>query len=381
MDEGHVFVCHSSLDAGLATRLAAVIESVGKRCWIAPRDVESGVPYPRQLVKAIDTCRTFLLLVTANSCASDHVLREVEQAAKRGRTILPVVVDGAMSDDLDYFVGAVHQIVGNADAVCGQVERYFVRSDAPSAPSEPPPRPARRLKVGVIPFPPFSSHPTTTGGQPGGLYTALLNRYASENGMQAEYEAITNDKTIRYLESGRIDVVSCLYRSPRRAAKYDFAASFYASSVTAVVRRDGDRVRMQRDLKDESVTIAACRGEIGSEIAQDSFGAERGSTRLVEVDTVDVKAIAAMVAMGLADVAITDTVTCKLIVDSSPIPLKELFTQRPLFVGHIGLMLDRRNGELARDLDRELTRIRRDPAMLALEQSLMVDYPDLVEPL
>jgi len=61
----HLFISHSTRDGGpIAQQLSAALEAAGHRCWIAPRDVRPGVPYPGQIVGAIESCAGLVLLVT-----------------------------------------------------------------------------------------------------------------------------------------------------------------------------------------------------------------------------------------------------------------------------------------------------------------------------
>lgn len=107
-----LFVSHSSRDgAAIAQPLAAALEAAGHRCWIAPRDVTPGRPYPGQIVAAIRNCDGLILIVTPAANESPDVLQEVQLANQGRKTVAPVIVDGAtLSDDLHYYLGVRHQI-------------------------------------------------------------------------------------------------------------------------------------------------------------------------------------------------------------------------------------------------------------------------------
>lgn len=108
----HLFISHSTRDgAAVAHHLARALESAGHRCWIAPRDVKPGVPYPGQIVAAIRDCAGLVLVVTPAANESPDVLQEVQLAGQHRKTLAPVVVDRtAPSDDLHYYLGVRHQI-------------------------------------------------------------------------------------------------------------------------------------------------------------------------------------------------------------------------------------------------------------------------------
>lgn len=89
MKKPFVFICHSSKDATNAQQLCSFLEKNGIKCWIAPRDVPAGENYAEQIVRAIDACSAFLIIVTKNSDASDHVGNEISLAFNAGKKIIP----------------------------------------------------------------------------------------------------------------------------------------------------------------------------------------------------------------------------------------------------------------------------------------------------
>jgi hypothetical protein len=71
---GRVFISYASEDAALADRVRTGFEQAGVSCWIAPRDIESGVSFPAAITAAIQSSSALVLLLTAESNASRHVL-------------------------------------------------------------------------------------------------------------------------------------------------------------------------------------------------------------------------------------------------------------------------------------------------------------------
>ncbi len=79
---GHLFISHSTRDGGaIAQGLAAALEAAGQRCWIAPRDVKPGIPYPGQIVAGIEGLNGLVLIVTPSANESPDVLQELQLAA------------------------------------------------------------------------------------------------------------------------------------------------------------------------------------------------------------------------------------------------------------------------------------------------------------
>ena len=107
--EPQVFICHSSIDAGIARAICDSLEASGIGCWIAPRDPISGAPYGRQIVNAIAASPVVVLVFSANANASRAVLNELELATNRGKPILPVRIEDVQpSSNLEFYLRATH---------------------------------------------------------------------------------------------------------------------------------------------------------------------------------------------------------------------------------------------------------------------------------
>jgi TRAP-type C4-dicarboxylate transport system substrate-binding protein len=100
-----VFISYASPDRAVAEPICAALESVNIQCWIAPRNVRVGKVWVEAIVDAIDESRIFLLLLSSNSNSSPQVIREVERAASKNITIVPIKIDVApMSKGMEFFI-------------------------------------------------------------------------------------------------------------------------------------------------------------------------------------------------------------------------------------------------------------------------------------
>jgi TolB-like protein/Tfp pilus assembly protein PilF len=99
------FLSYASLDAEVAARLCGLLEKSAITVWMAPRDVPAGANYADAIVRAINACRTLLVILSANSVGSAHVGKEIERASSKGRPIVAVRLDEtALTPALEYFL-------------------------------------------------------------------------------------------------------------------------------------------------------------------------------------------------------------------------------------------------------------------------------------
>ena len=122
---GHdVFISYSSKDKKVADAACAVLERRGRRCWIAPRDVDPGVEYGESIIGGINGSRVFILIFSGHANESPQVRREVERAVSRGLAILPFRIEDVLpTRSLEYFLGAPHWL----DALTPPLERHLER--------------------------------------------------------------------------------------------------------------------------------------------------------------------------------------------------------------------------------------------------------------
>lgn len=100
-----IFISHSSVDAAVAAEVCGFLEGSGKKCFIAPRDIRSGMEYAEELINAIDRSNVMVLLMSKAANSSPHVLREVERAVSKNIPILVCKLeDLELSKSLEYFL-------------------------------------------------------------------------------------------------------------------------------------------------------------------------------------------------------------------------------------------------------------------------------------
>lgn len=117
MDHQVFISYHHDSSVQLVEHIVQVLESHGIKCWYAPRDVES--KYAGDIVRAIDSCKVFLLIINQYSSRSEHVLNEINHAfnrfhQKESIRLLPFRTDKQdLSDDAKYYLGRIHCLDGS----------------------------------------------------------------------------------------------------------------------------------------------------------------------------------------------------------------------------------------------------------------------------
>lgn len=128
-----VFISYSSYNREIADAICHYLEESGIKCWYAPRDIREGDTWASAIVHAIAEAKVFVLVFSEKSNQSEHVLREVTNAADSDCVILPFRVDQTvMSDDLSYYLKSVHWLDAMSPPLeegirrlCGRVQRIL----------------------------------------------------------------------------------------------------------------------------------------------------------------------------------------------------------------------------------------------------------------
>jgi hypothetical protein len=119
-----VFISYASEDESVAGTISKYLEQSGVSCWIASRDVHPGADYGAEIIDAIETSASLVLVLSEHANSSEFVKREVERAVSKGKPIFPVRVrEVAPSKSLELFISSAEWI----DAWQPPIEQYLGR--------------------------------------------------------------------------------------------------------------------------------------------------------------------------------------------------------------------------------------------------------------
>jgi hypothetical protein len=67
-----IFISYSNKDKNVADAVCVKLESVGIKCWMAPRDIQPGANWGEAIIDAITECRALVFIFSNHSVANLH---------------------------------------------------------------------------------------------------------------------------------------------------------------------------------------------------------------------------------------------------------------------------------------------------------------------
>jgi formylglycine-generating enzyme required for sulfatase activity len=117
-----VFISYSSYDKQIADAICSRLENNKIRCWIAPRDILSGIEYGEAIVEAIAGCSIVVLVFSENANNSIFVRKEIERALSKGKIILPFRIENILpTKAMEFALGNTHWL----DAMTPPLESHI----------------------------------------------------------------------------------------------------------------------------------------------------------------------------------------------------------------------------------------------------------------
>jgi adenylate cyclase len=189
-----IFISYSSKDRLQAELLIELLTSAGLSVWIDRSGIDVATNWSKEIVRAIDTCKAFVVLLSANSIASHNVIKEVSLAAEQKKKMLPLDLEPvALSEDFRYHLAGIQRAqMTNIDGVIRALGKLGL--DAPQAPQ--PPRIAKetwgRKSLMILPFDDLS--PTGYHGWfADGIVTELIAALSQIKALRVSDQQATKD--------------------------------------------------------------------------------------------------------------------------------------------------------------------------------------------
>ena len=104
-----LFISYAFNNAPIAEHVVKQLEKKGLKCFIAPRDIQTGNEYAHEIVSAITNSIATLLIFSEEANNSHYVLREINSAVSRNKTIIPLrIQDFLPSEAMEFYLGPTH---------------------------------------------------------------------------------------------------------------------------------------------------------------------------------------------------------------------------------------------------------------------------------
>ena len=125
-----VFISYSTKDEELANSICYVLERTRVKCWIAPRNIDTGKKYTGQIMEGLRSCKCMVLVESKHSNDSEQVENEIAIAADLKKiTVIPYKIDGASFKHLSMLqrINASDDPYGKFDELIAEVCKLLGR--------------------------------------------------------------------------------------------------------------------------------------------------------------------------------------------------------------------------------------------------------------
>lgn len=129
MNKPYVFISYSSKNYDSAKRIYDSLTEKGIECWFDEVSIVGGENYAANIIKSIEACNTFILVLSKESMASRNVASELNTAFQSGKVIVPFRIDNEpLTDDFEYYLNRSQWIDADSKVREAMDELYMVIS-------------------------------------------------------------------------------------------------------------------------------------------------------------------------------------------------------------------------------------------------------------
>ncbi len=106
-----IFISYSRRDSEQALSLAERLRAAGASVWIDTAALTAAETWSAEIVNAINTCKTFIILLSPESVASHNVTKELSLASEKRKTIVPIVLTECTPNEaMEYALAGLQQV-------------------------------------------------------------------------------------------------------------------------------------------------------------------------------------------------------------------------------------------------------------------------------
>jgi ABC-type amino acid transport substrate-binding protein len=393
--ENFVFLSYAREDSSVATKLYRSLTDRGFKVWFDQVSLIAGQRWEIAISKAIKRSTAFVALLSMNSLSKRGFIHKelsaafnvLEELPKGEIFIIPVRLDDSLVED-DRLIG-LHWIdlfqewEGGVEKIVQALKNKGMKIPTQNRGASALKRilETRSLTVGVPHYPPLVDFKGEGDKiQSYGLYFEMLEIIAKKYELHLELCSYSLSTCVDAITNNEFDIALSVFKTISRAKRADFTAALHLVNVTGVGRIEDNRVQTLADLQNERIRIVVAKGEIGEEILCDYIEIENINERLIEVGTDNISEIITLVATGVADIAVADSLSCHNYLSTyGGNTLKHLFRDNPLYICPNAIMIPIGQNVLRDWLNREFREARNNPYIVRSESQILRELKGIIE--
>jgi TolB-like protein/Flp pilus assembly protein TadD len=234
-----IFISYSRRDSEHAISLAERLRASGANVWMDTSSLTAAETWSAEIVAAIRSCHTLIVLLSPASVASKNVMKEVGLASEREKRIVPIILEQCeLGDALEYALAGLQRVnISDHEAmgrVYGKLGGGVAELPKPPVDQTADPFSPDLIRIAVLPFE-DQSH-------------AHDNEWFSD-GLTDELILTLNKLDALFVLDRKS---SQLYKDARISVKQIAAELDVRYIITGAVRKAGQNIRVQASLVEAS---------------------------------------------------------------------------------------------------------------------------------
>jgi len=122
-----VFISYSSHDHDKAAKLTERLRAAGLSVWIDEANISAATQWSSEIVRAIEECKVFIILLSVHSFGSHNVIKELSLASEEKKHIIPVELETLeLTHEVKYQLAGIQRVsIKNYDAIEHAVKSFI----------------------------------------------------------------------------------------------------------------------------------------------------------------------------------------------------------------------------------------------------------------
>jgi TolB-like protein len=146
-----IFISYSNFDKEKAVKLCQKLRDDGFSVWIDESNISAATQWSSEIVRAIEECKVFIILLSAHSFGSHNVIKELSLASESKKHIIPVELEQVeLTNEVKYQLAGIQRVpYKEYDRIESAIRRFTSTAEQPLIAS-PSKKSSRKLVVGAL---------------------------------------------------------------------------------------------------------------------------------------------------------------------------------------------------------------------------------------